>query len=1125
MIKQISLILAVLFVVGIQTKGISQFTDDFSDGDFTNNPTWTGNTIDFQVSTGFELQLNAPATTNTSYLVTNNQAIGNAQYDFNVRLDFNPSTSNYARVYLVSSSNNLLGSLNGYFVQIGGASGTLDDVSLYYQNGTAATKIINGTNGTVALNPNVDVRVTRDMNGNWELLIDTALNGTFISEGTIFHNLTTTSSYFGVFCDYTSTRSTKFFFDNFVVTGGPVMDIDPPVLDSTKAISATEVDVYFNEYVDLTTSQLISNYAVNNGIGSPTSAIRDATDSSVVHLTFSSSIPNNTYTLSVINVEDLAGNAIGLETVNFVINFVTPSQYGDVVINEIFADPTPVVGLPDAEFIELTNNTSSTINLFDWVYGDASTRVALPSYSLAPSAYVILCNQADTALFTAYGSVLGLPSWPTLNNGGDFLGLRDATNTLIDTVNYTSAWYKDANKANGGWTLERINPTAICSDANNWIASNNPSGGTPGTQNSVFNNQPDLSLPQVESFAIIAPNRIEITLSKAIDSNTVSTTSFSMDQSITVTQTTTPTFQTIWVDITPNLVDSIVYQLSITGISDCYGNAITDTLLSIAIGKSPNIGDLIFNEIYPNPTLDNPLIPNAEYVEIYNVTDYPISLNGLTFADQSTTVNLPNAVILPNQYAILVEDIHASGFMSYGYVISLTSWPSLNNSGDLITLANSNYIIDQLLYSDTWYNNNDKKSGGWSIELINPKTTCTGKLNWTGSENFKQATPGKINSVFDSLFTVNFELLSATAISENQVELVFSKTIDQNALIPSNFIWSNAITSTNVVGHPTEQNIVYVSVSPDFETGEEYTVTALNILDCRGNHLQDSTALIGLPSAQDMLINEVLFNPNTGGSDYVELYNTSNKNIDLKNWSLLYFNNSGDSAYKVISTDSYIVKPNTFIVLTEDSANIKFEYTNHGEGTFLTMDLPTYSNAEGVVTVLNQMGLVNDEFAYNEDMHLEIITDVKGVSLERINYNLGLNSSNNWHSAASTSGYGTPGIENSQYLNEEARSSEVTVSPKTFSPNNDGYQDVTSIHYNFDTSGFIATVSIHNDQGQLINTLVNNQSVDTTGEIIWDGTNDNNEIMPTGMYIVMFKVFNLDNEQHVYKNVVVLAMP
>ena len=120
--------------------GYAQFTDDFSDGDFTISPNWIGDIGNFEVDTAFKLHLN-DSVTNTSYLSTPSQAIINGNWEFDVQLDFAPSTSNYAKVYLTSDEQDLSLNLNGYFVKLGGESGMVDDVSLYVQNGISKIKI------------------------------------------------------------------------------------------------------------------------------------------------------------------------------------------------------------------------------------------------------------------------------------------------------------------------------------------------------------------------------------------------------------------------------------------------------------------------------------------------------------------------------------------------------------------------------------------------------------------------------------------------------------------------------------------------------------------------------------------------------------------------------------------------------------------------------------------------------------------------------------------------------------------------------------------------------------------------------------------------------------------------
>jgi len=196
--------------------GFGQFTDDFSDGDFTNNPTWIGDNTRFEVDTNFSLHLNDTAAS-TSSLVTQSQAIINGEWIFSVRLDFSPSTNNFAKVYLASDMVDLSGPLNGIYVKIGGQGGSIDDISLYTQTGTNSNEIIDGVAGLVSNNPDISVKATRDAIGNWELFLDT--NGVFFTQGTALDSSILSSEYFGVYCKYTITRSDKFWFDDFSVSG------------------------------------------------------------------------------------------------------------------------------------------------------------------------------------------------------------------------------------------------------------------------------------------------------------------------------------------------------------------------------------------------------------------------------------------------------------------------------------------------------------------------------------------------------------------------------------------------------------------------------------------------------------------------------------------------------------------------------------------------------------------------------------------------------------------------------------------------------------------------------------------------------------------------------------------
>jgi hypothetical protein len=300
------LTIALLFV-GFFTQ--AQWNDNFTDGDFTTAPVWGGQTANFEVDGLNQLHLNAPVVTDTSYLSVASTSIENAQWEFYVELDFGSSGSNLARIYLTSNNADLKASLNGYFVMVGNSA---DEISLYRQDGTTKTEIINGTDGLVGgTTIMARVRVTRDDIGNWELLADATGGTTFVSEGTVLDNTYASSAYAGVHCKYTSTRSAKFYFDDFVVTGTAFVDDVLPFVQSVTATSNTMVDVLFSEDMDQTSVETLVNYSLDNSIGNPTVAALDGANAMLVHLTFGTPFTNNTsYFLTTTNVDDVAVNTL-----------------------------------------------------------------------------------------------------------------------------------------------------------------------------------------------------------------------------------------------------------------------------------------------------------------------------------------------------------------------------------------------------------------------------------------------------------------------------------------------------------------------------------------------------------------------------------------------------------------------------------------------------------------------------------------------------------------------------------------------------------------------------------------------------------------------------------------------
>lgn len=277
-----------------------------------------------------------------------------------------------------------------------------------------------------------------------------------------------------------------------------------------------------------------------------------------------------------------------------------------------------------------------------------------------------------------------------------------------------------------------------------------------------------------------------------------------------------------------------------------------------------------------------------------------------------------------------------------------------------------------------------------------------------------------------------------------------------------------------------------------------------------------------------MVINEVLFDAfSTASTDFVEIYNRSKKVINLQGWFIADFDENKDTldGFQLISDEPRSILPNEFIVISKSNQDLVKHYTTLDEETFIQItSMPSYPNDEGSVLLLNDSGLVIDRFDYYSDLHHVIIKNTEGISLERLDYERASDDETNWHSAAQSVGFATPGLENSQFKTSFNFSENVVVEPQTFSPDNDGFNDVLNVNYAFDTPGNVANIEIMNTDGRPIKILSQNELLAISGTISWDGSSDNNLKARAGIYIVHFEIFNEKGENQRFKKVCVLAV-
>ena len=1387
LINRLQLCCVLLFCL-VPRWGRTQVSESFTDADYTQNPAWTGDVGDFEINAALQLHLVA-AGSDTSILSTLNTFVDDAEWSAWFRLSFAPSDNNYLRYYLLSDQADLRQPLNGYFLRYG-ENGSADGLDLWRQDGTVLTKIIDGAPnaGAASTNQLVRFKVIRSATGQWQLWADYAGGYAYQLVGNATDITYTATAYIGVWCKYTAGNASGFYVDDVYV--GPIqIDTVAPAVTAVSAPAADTLWVQFSEPVTQASATVLASYAVDNGIGMPVAVSYQADQPQRVKLALAVPLASGqTYTLTVQSVQDMAGNV--LTPFSGTVLFYQPQPY-DVVITEIMADPSPAVGLPEVEYVEIHNRKNIPIDVTGWKLKVGNTVRVLSAATVPPDSFLLLTGSPLPVEFSTLNAV-ALPSFPALTNTGATVSVWSAADSLIHTVTYSSSWYADPQKDDGGWALEAVNPSAVCTGTGNWAASTDTSGGTPGRQNSVH----DTTSTPFEMVSVTASDstQLDVVFSQFPDASTISVTAFSVDGSIG-----TPDSVTLMDGVTCRLyfadpfAQQTMYTLTVSNtLKNCVQNTLTGNLNNSFTYYVPTPYDVVISEIMADPT---PVVgcPDAEYVELYNRTAFPISIHQWKIQAGSSVRTLPPGVIPAGGFLLLTIDPLPVEFSALN-AVAVPSFPSLaNTGGTLLLLSPSGEEISRVTYAVSWYNDGAKDEGGWSLELVNPNDVCNGSANWRACQSVFGGTPGAVNSVNDPQPMV-FSAVSATAVSDTSVEVRFNQILDTAALdtgffsvdqgvgspdsvavtgsascrlyfsapfsqhstytltvadalmncaqqpltdhvaLPFTFYtprpydlliteimpdespsqglplfeyvelhnrapvpllladWRLSVGNTEVllppyllpsggyvtltqpgaetffpgavapvpsfptlsnlgtvlvlrspsgelihtlaysdgwhtesakagggwslemkdvnnpcagkenwasskheaggtpgtlnsvaqawadaqrpfpirVGIPSAdslliyfseplrslgiyaqqftipggigipsivvleepmQNTVALKLANFLQPGTPYELLFSDSLrDCVGNRIEIKFPLRfqlpELPAVADVVLNEVLFDPKGDGKDYVELYNRSSKAIDLRRLSLGNYDSATHVLTDVVplAARSAILMPGQYLLLSVDKTDIYHRYFTKDPTAFWDISsLPDLSNTGGSLALADDNLVPVDAFTFTDAFHFSLLSNKDGVSLERIHPEAPTQSRYNWTSAAASVGYGTPGYQNSQLGIAAEQEEAITLSPEIFSPDQDGFDDVLFIGYEFPTPGNVISITIYDEVGRLVKKLIRNEYTGAQGQYTWDGGTDNNVRPKVGIYVVMAEWFNANGEKGKAKKTVVLG--
>lgn len=259
------------------------------------------------------------------------------------------------------------------------------------------------------------------------------------------------------------------------------------------------------------------------------------------------------------------------------------------------------------------------------------------------------------------------------------------------------------------------------------------------------------------------------------------------------------------------------------------------------------------------------------------------------------------------------------------------------------------------------------------------------------------------------------------------------------------------------------------------------------------------------PQPGDIIINELLPEPFVDGSEYIELYNRSEQELSLKDVCISTRKTDGSLNTRYpLEAYPQTLQAGDYLLLTKSIEGVENFYSLPASLNWLECKLPVLSNTGSTVVLYREEGeIIIDEVSYSPKWHAPTVKNKKGVALERKDPDKDSQNADNWTSAASSAGFGTPGLENSQYLNGDTETDSEEIDDPIYQPTG-----TFQIPYRLNQSGYMARGWIFDLSGRKVALIADNTSLGTQGYLEWNGKGRDGSPVNTGIYIIYLELWH-----------------
>jgi hypothetical protein len=266
----------------------------------------------------------------------------------------------------------------------------------------------------------------------------------------------------------------------------------------------------------------------------------------------------------------------------------------------------------------------------------------------------------------------------------------------------------------------------------------------------------------------------------------------------------------------------------------------------------------------------------------------------------------------------------------------------------------------------------------------------------------------------------------------------------------------------------------------------------------KGNDTAQTSIVVPPPP---VVVNEIMFKSGGQDCEWVELYNHSDRKVSLRGWTL------EDSRAKpgAIAEGDLVIAGGEFLVLVEDTDLFEALHPDVPRQGYRRPSggWPTLNDIDGplrfadAVVIRDGFGTMVDSVAYSQNWC------APGRSVERVDPSAATPDPANWspHFGSSPS---SPGGPNSVSFHLPTGGRVLSLSPRTFSPDGDGKDDLLAVSMTLPGPG-LARLCVFDINGRLVRRLIDGEVIDSGRVTFWDGTYDGGSGAATGVYLLLFE--------------------